>query len=151
MDLHQWISDVTGDESAQNISRQSGVPLRTVQNSLSTGRMGLENKLLISTAYGRHPLRTLVEWGVIDSAWESVPDIEAALRIAGEEQLAREVLRRMKLGAKTNVFDLPVDKLQRDFNQKSVSDRDALIARINSGEEPVAAQEATDPLEENQP
>lgn len=33
----------------------------------------------------------------------------------------------------------------------AMSDHDDLIARINSGEEQVAAQEATEPLEENQP
>lgn len=36
-------------------------------------------------------------------------------------------------------------------SRSTVSDHDDLIARINSGEIEVAAQEATDPLEENQP
>ena len=110
MNLTQWIEQVTGGATPQEIAKAANLPVRTVQHQLSTGRMSLENKILIGVAYRHHPMRTLVEWEVVNPEWASVPDIEAALRLAGEEQLADEVLRRM-LNGKTDVFDATVDDL----------------------------------------
>lgn len=110
MNLTQWIEQVTGGATPQEIAKAANLPVRTVQHQLSTGRMSLENKILIGVAYRHHPMRTLVEWEVVNPEWASVPDIEAALRLAGEEQLADEVLRRM-LNGKSDVFDTTVDEL----------------------------------------
>lgn len=96
MELNQWIAELT-DDTAQDIAKKAGLPKRTVQHQLNTGRMSLENIVKIAVAYSRHPLRTLIEWEIIDPAWASVPDIEAALKLASEDQLGDEVIRRMKL------------------------------------------------------
>ncbi|MHC2848806.1 hypothetical protein ACUXOC_000228 [Corynebacterium mucifaciens] len=110
MNLTQWIEQVTGGATPQEIAKAAKLPVRTVQHQLSTGRMSLENKILIGVAYRHHPMRTLVEWEVVNPEWASVPDIEAALRLAGEEQLADEVLWRMLRG-KNDAFDVTVDEL----------------------------------------
>lgn len=112
MNLTQWIEQVTGGATPQEIAKAAKLPVRTVQHQLSTGRMSLENKILIGVAYRHHPMRTLVEWEIVNPEWASVPDIEAALRIAGEEQLADEVLRRMLIG-KAEAFNVTVDELAR--------------------------------------
>lgn len=111
MDLNTWIAEITGGASSQEIARSAGLPVRTVQHQLSTGRMSLENRILIGVAYGHHPLRTLIEWEVVNPEWERIPNIDAALRLATEEQLADEVLRRMKLGVNTETLTTPVDDL----------------------------------------
>ena len=110
MNLTRWIEQVTGGATPQEIAKAAKLPVRTLQHQLSTGRMSLENKILIGVAYRHHPMRTLVEWEVVNPEWASVPDIEAALRLAGEEQLADEVLRRM-LSGKNDAFDVTVDEL----------------------------------------
>lgn len=110
MNLTQWIEQITGNATAQEIAKAANLPLRTVQHQLSTGRMSLENKILIGVAYRHHPMRTLIEWEIVNPEWERIPDIEAALRLAEEEQLADEVLRRMLLG-KNDAFDITVDDL----------------------------------------
>ena len=112
MELNDWLQKVTSGASAQEMASKAEIPLRTLQHQLSTGRMSLENKIRIATAFSHHPLRTLVEWGVVDHAWESVPDIEAALRLATEEELADQVLERMKRGlSNDSPLDTPVDEL----------------------------------------
>lgn len=110
MDLHQWLAGIT-DDNAQDIAARANLPKRTVQHQMNTGRMSIENVIKIAAAYGHHPLRTLIEWGIVDPAWESVPDIEAALRMATEDQLGEEVLYRMKLNPGATVGDKTVDHL----------------------------------------
>lgn len=123
MELNDWIQNVTAEASAQEISSKAGISLRTLQHQLSTGRMSLENKVRIATAFSHHPLRTLVEWGAVDAAWESVPDIEAALRLATDEQLTDEVLRRMKRGlASGSPLDTSVDDLMERRSQRSAAE-----------------------------
>lgn len=130
MNLTQWIEQVTGGATPQEISKAANLPVRTVQHQLSTGRMSLENKILIGVAYRHHPMRTLVEWEVVNPEWASVPDIEAALRLAGEEQLADEVLRRM-LNGKTDAFDATVDDLAARRSNTADSDVDSLPYAAN--------------------
>lgn len=111
MELSQWLASVTDCATAQEIAAAADLPKRTVQHQISTGRMSLENKVLIGVAYGHHPLRTLIEWDIINPEWERIPDIDAALRLATEDQLADEVLRRMKIGVSSDAFTTPVDDL----------------------------------------
>lgn len=110
MELNEWIAGIT-DDTAQDIAAKAGLPKRTVQHQMNTGRMSIENIIKIAAAYSHHPLRTLIEWEIIDPAWASVPDIEAALRLATEDQLADEVLRRMKLAPDATLGDKTVDEL----------------------------------------
>ena len=130
MNLTQWIEQVTGGATPQEIAKAAKLPVRTVQHQLSTGRMSLENKILIGVAYRHHPMRTLVEWEVVNPEWASVPDIEAALRLAGEEQLADEVLRRM-LSGKNDAFDATVDELAARRSNTPPSDVEPLPSAAN--------------------
>lgn len=130
MNLTQWIEQVTGGATPQEIAKAAKLPVRTVQHQLSTGRMSLENKILIGVAYRHHPMRTLVEWEVVNPEWASVPDIEAALRLAGEEQLADEVLRRM-LNGKNDAFDVTVDELAARRSNTPPSDVEPLPYAAN--------------------
>lgn len=124
MELNQWIAELT-DDTAQDIAKKAGLPKRTVQHQLNTGRMSLENIVKIAVAYSRHPLRTLIEWEVIDPAWASVPDIEAALRLASEDQLGDEVIRRMKLNP-DSVGNHTVDELAARRSNKALPTVDPL-------------------------
>lgn len=113
MELTEWLAGIT-DDTAQNIAARAGLPKRTVQHQLSTGRMSLENLVKIAAAYGHHPLRTLIEWEIVDRAWEKVPDVKAALRLASEDDLSDEVVRRLmelKEAKRTSSLDTPIDEL----------------------------------------
>ena len=105
MDFSSWLEDLTIDP-VSSIASKSGVPLRTLQHQVNANRPSFENLVRISAAYGRHPLHTLVEWGLLDSAWETVPNIEAALKLSTDAQLTNEVLRRLKGGS--TYYDRPI-------------------------------------------
>jgi len=163
MNLEKWLAKITTD-TAPEIAQRAGIPKRTVQHQISTGRMSIENLVKIGAAYGHHPLETLIDFEVIDPVWRTIPDIRAALRLAPEEWLADEVLNRMRAGAKTDEFTTPLDELIERKHHKANSsnsaptpdistevDHDAIIEQINAGKVKFAAQKRTLPLEENTP
>lgn len=120
-------------------------------------------------AYNRNVLEALVEAEFITEQEAglqkvNVPDIRSALRLAPEEWLADEVLKRMRAGVKTDEFAPPLDELVERKQHKAnklkpepkpdVStevDHDAIIEQINAGKVKFAAQKHTPPLEENTP
>ena len=120
-------------------------------------------------AYNRNVLEALVEAEFITEQEAglqkvNVPDIRSALRLAPEEWLADEVLKRMRAGATTDDFAPPRDELVERKQHKAnklkpepkpdVStevDHDAIIEQINAGKVKFAAQKHTPPLEENTP
>jgi hypothetical protein len=120
-------------------------------------------------AYNRNVLEALVEAEFITEQEAglqkvNVPDIRSALRLAPEEWLADEVLKRMRAGAKTDEFTAPLDELvarkQHKANElkpepkpdvSTEVDHDAIIEQINAGKVKFAAQKHTPPLEENTP
>ncbi|WP_315118586.1 hypothetical protein [Corynebacterium matruchotii] len=120
-------------------------------------------------AYNRNVLEALVEAEFITEQEAglqkvNVPDIRSALRLAPEEWLADEVLKRMRAGAKTDELTAPLDELvarkQHKANElkpepkpdvSTEVDHDAIIEQINAGKVKFAAQKHTPPLEENTP
>lgn len=110
MNIREWIASITED-GTNEIARKSGIAQRTFYNQLDKGTLTAENVIRVAITYRAHPLRALIDTGFIDPAWASIPDIEAALRLATEDQLADEVLRRMKISPDSTVFDAPVDDL----------------------------------------
>jgi|GEM_PF-885652 len=121
MDINEWISEVTGD-TARDISRHTGISERTLQHQLSTGRMSVENAVKISAAYGRHPLRTLIDLGVVDAAWAQVPDIDAALDLAPDDKLIEQLEKRLKradAAGRSDLFDTPISDLDARRSAKS--------------------------------
>ncbi|AQY55138.1 hypothetical protein LGCMVI_0010 [Corynebacterium phage LGCM-VI] len=79
---------------------------------------------------------------------------------ASDEDLVAEILRRMKAG-QADWAEKPISELDTRLNAKrgnnsptapphvTEPDYDAILDGINAGTEPIAAQKATDPLEEN--
>lgn len=106
----------------------------------------MENLIKIGAAYGHHPVETLIEWGIIDSAWRSMPNIRAALKLAPEEWLADEVLERMLRGANTDSFTTPVDELakRRRSNPEPLTDEELEDAVRDANARPRAAHPADD-------
>lgn len=108
MKFNEWLEALTGDGSAE-IAKKTGIPKRTLQHQVAHDKPSLENLICISSTYGRSPISTLISLGFIDEVWAQVPDIEAALRLATDEQLTDEILRRLLAGS--SAYDTPIDEL----------------------------------------
>ncbi|WP_141681561.1 hypothetical protein [Corynebacterium phoceense] len=106
----EWLSKVT-DDSVRSIARTVGLPPRTLATQLEKERISPENVISIAIAYGAHPVRALVDTGYLAEKYARTVDPMTALRSVTEDQLAYEVLRRMKLGVETDNLTTPVDEL----------------------------------------
>ena len=121
MNDREWLANITSDNPAE-ISRKTGIPKRTVHYQIERGTFSIENILAIAEAYECPPLRALIETGHVDSAWEKVPDIVGALRLASDDQLTDEILRRLQLGS--TAYDTPVNELIHERSN---------VSRLESG------------------
>lgn len=110
MNPHEWLRSIT-DDGPNAIARRAAISERTLYSQLERGALSVPNILKVCRAYDSNPIRALIDWGHIDAAWASVPDVEAALRLASDEQLTDEVLRRLRIVRDHPLYDTPVDEL----------------------------------------
>lgn len=115
----EWLDQVTNSSSNREVSKLSGVPMRTIYNQLEKGSLSPENVIAIAVAYGHHPVGALVDTGYLDEKWATQVDPAHALRTVTEDQLADEVLRRMNIGKAHGALDVPVDELTERRAKKS--------------------------------
>lgn len=111
MDHIEWLNALTNSASAREIGRRTEVPFRTIANQINRGHLSAEVVIGVAAGYGQSPVRALVDTGFIDEQWAEAVDPATALRKVGEDELADEVLRRMKLPGAHTVFEDPVDQV----------------------------------------
>lgn len=107
----EWIRKVTQGDSERAIGKKANVPFRTINSQLSRGSLSAENVISVAIGYGVHPVRALVDTGFLDAKYATEIDPASALRLVTEDDLADEVLRRMKLAGEHEAFTTPVDDL----------------------------------------
>ncbi len=108
----EWLRNVTNGDSVNATATRAGVVQRTLARQLEKERIDAENVIAIAVAYDQHPVGALVDTGYLDEQWAQQVDPSRALREVTEEQLADEVLRRMRLGVEAGgALDTPVDEL----------------------------------------
>lgn len=135
MTFQEWLSTITEDSIAE-ISRRTGIPRRTLQYQLANDKPSIENLLEISSTYGVSPIETMLYFEIISRAWEKVPNITGALRLASDEQLTDEILRRLKGGSQA--FDTPIDEVaaRRSNTQSAPADTHLRYAAKRGKPEP---------------
>lgn len=156
MEHTQWFKHITRNDSLREVARRAGVNNRTLSNQVSAGELKPEIVIKVAQGYDESPIIALIDLGFISAKWMTTLGTRTALSRASDEELTDELLQRLHL-----LSDEPADRVAEErartlksvdrSTEEAVSGHDDLIRRINSGEERVAAQEATDPLEENQP
>ena len=111
MDHRAWFETATDNATVNAAAKTAGIVQRTLARQLARNQISAESVISIAEAYGLHPVGALVDTGFLNEKWATAIDPSHALRKVDEETLAYEVLRRMKIGAKTDVFTTPVDEL----------------------------------------
>lgn len=146
-----WINTTTGNESVRATALKAGLAQRTLANQIEKDRISAENVIAIAIAYGAHPVRALVDTGYLDEKYARTVDPMTALRSVTEDQLADEVLRRMKRGLKTDEFTTDINDLAARRSgapmsgaSASLHDDDDGIVREFDWEEPHAADSSPD-------
>lgn len=120
MNHKDWLETIT-DDSVLAISKAIGTANSTLVAQLNKQKISPENVIRIAEHYGHHPVDALVETGYLDKRWAKAIAPLQALREVSEDDLADEVLRRMKLGQNSGALKQPVDELAArralDFDQ----------------------------------
>lgn len=111
MNNSEWLEQVTNNASVNAAANRAGIVQRTLSRQVERGEISAENVIAIAIAYGAHPVRALVDNGYLDEKYARTVDPMTALRSVTEDQLADEVLRRMKLGLKTSALTTGIDDL----------------------------------------
>ena len=111
MEHTEWAATITKGDAVNAIATKSGIVHRTFARQMERGKISAENVIAIATAYGHHPVGALVDTGYLDEKWAQQIDPAHTLRMVTEDQLADEVLRRMKLGQAHGALDEPIDAL----------------------------------------
>ena len=174
MDSREWISDLIGSDSIRAAAMKIGVSHSTIHRQLERGGLQPGTAIDLCRAYGRNPADGLVELGFINryELLRAETPLRVALETATNRQILEELLRRSDpearemFGSTNGLVGIAADaeplppRGQPHPNNSSTSgesdrasdyDHDAIIAKINAGEIKIAAQEATEPLEEHQP
>lgn len=124
MNNSKWLEKVTNNASVNAAANRAGIVQRTLSRQVERGEISAENVIAIAIAYGTHPVRALVDTGYLDEKYARTVDPMTALRSVTEDQLADEVMRRMKRGLKTDVLTTDINEVEtrrRSKQQKPVS------------------------------
>lgn len=119
----EWLIETTGNASPREVGRKAGISFRTVHDQSSRDRLSAENVIKISEAYGVHPVSALIDCDLLAAKWATTSDPVAAIRKVSDEQLADEVLRRMKLGSHVE-FETPINELEQRRSNRTTPDVD---------------------------
>lgn len=173
MEHIKWFERTTDNASALAASKNAVPPLNnaTLSRQINKGTFSPEVVIAIARGYNQSPVEALAQTGYLRTEEAVGQRPEAIAQLLSDQDLIRELARRVddNAAAWTDTFDGTIQKAQepdegeddlaarRAFNAerdaaqaaRAEDDLDALIDRINSGEEEVAAQRATEPLEEH--
>ena len=111
MNNSEWLEKVTNNASVNAAANRAGIVQRTLSRQVERGEISAENVIAIAEAYDVHPVRALVDTEYLDEEYARTVDPVSAIRMVSEEQLANEVLYRMKLGLKTSALTTGIDDL----------------------------------------
>lgn len=121
MEHSDWIDQV--GESVRAVAKAAGIPHRTLASQLEKGKIHPENVIRIAEALGVHPVGALVDTGYLAEKWARATDPVIAIRQLSDEQIADEVLRRMKLGSHVE-FETPINELEQRRSNRATPDVD---------------------------
>lgn len=112
MDHTEWITEVSDHETINAIATKADIVPRTFARQVERRNISAENVIAIAIAYGHHPVGALVDTGYLEEKWAQQVDPSRVLQKVSEDQLADEVIRRMKLGIeRSSPLNTPVDEL----------------------------------------
>ena len=159
----KYVTQLIGNDSYKDAAEKA----RFDKSAFSRWKKGAtadpEFVVKLARAYRANVLAALVESGLISEDEAKLRQVRiGGVQSASDEELISEILHRMKAD-QADWAHQPISQLESDLDQRRAErsntsaqqvhtpDYDQLITDINSGKEQVAAQEATEPLEEHHP
>lgn len=158
--IELWIRKTVGNASDREIGKLANIGQSTLSRQRRDGTVTVETAVKIARAYQVSVVPALLALDVLTEFDLKAFSTSSGIMDASDEDLVAEILRRMKAG-QADWVEKPISELdtrrkaKRGNNSPTAPphvtepDYDAILDGINAGTEPIAAQKATDPLEEN--
>lgn len=158
--IELWIRKTVGNASDREIGKLANIGQSTLSRQRRDGTVTVETAVKIARAYQVSVVPALLALDVLTEFDLKAFSSSSGIMDASDEDLVAEILRRMKAG-QADWAEKPISELDTRRNAKrgnnsptapphvTEPDYDAILDGINAGTEPIAAQKATDPLEEN--
>lgn len=158
--IELWIRKTVGNASDREIGKLANIGQSTLSRQRRDGTVTVETAVKIARAYQVSVVPALLALDVLTEFDLKAFSTSSGIMDASDEDLVAEILRRMKAGqadwAKKPISELDTRRKAKRGNNSPTApphvtepDYDAILDGINAGTEPIAAQKATDPLEEN--
>lgn len=110
-DTREWYEKTIGSDSTRAAAIASGIPVATLSRQ-APDALTPESVVKLARAYQVSAIDGLVAQGFLSEQDVEVIAARGALEDFTDEQLADEVLRRMKLGGESaQVYDLPISRV----------------------------------------
>lgn len=164
MNIADWIASLPGAPNPTEAAQKAHVSKATLFRHLERGETTAENVIALARAYGVRPVDALVELGYL-TAEEATSErlaIREALKGATIQEKWDSIAddmdnARLIIGSFPRFSDLDARALgsiggenrRQRRGHVDEPDYDSIISGINAGTEQIAAQEATDPLDEH--
>lgn len=161
--IELWIRRTVGNASDREIGKLAQIGQSTLSRQRRDGTVTVETAVKIARAYQVSVIPALIALDVVTEDDLKEFAMDAAIEDADDDTLGREVIKRMKQGSV--LMAMPIGEAENQLEARrsakrsenspatpphvATPDYDAILDGINAGTEKIAAQKATDPLEEN--
>lgn len=110
-EMKTWIERLAKRDSLRDIQAKTGISFSTLSRRLPDG-LSAEQVIQFARGYDAPVIDGLIAAGFLSEADRLDAAAGASIASASDEQLAEEVLRRMKLGGEAaGIFDQPISEL----------------------------------------
>jgi hypothetical protein len=131
--MRNWYKATIGSDSTRAAAIAAGIPVATLSRQ-APDALTPESVVKLAHAYQVSAIDGLVAQGFLSERDVEMIAARGALGEFSDQQLAEEVLRRMKLGSESaRIFDLPVhsvggmdDDAQEEWELRQVADREQI-------------------------
>ncbi|AKN76144.1 hypothetical protein D881_01875 [Corynebacterium ulcerans NCTC 12077] len=158
-----WYRSIVGTDTEKAAAEKARITTSTLNRQLAKGVLSEGNVIAIARGYGKNPVDALIRVGYLTDAEVRGKDDELAARLTDQELIHELAMRiNSEEAAWEETFshsmgnELAARRKAKAHNPSPDSpphvatpDYDAILNGINAGTEKIAAQKATDPLEEN--
>lgn len=137
MEHKEWLEKISNGYPIRSLSKALGyASASTLSSHLSRGKLNCKTVIDIALFFEQSPVQALVDTGYIPAEYAATYSPLEAVKALSDEELADEVLRRMKLGGTHAAFTTPVDNLIKMPSTEQLLAGGARYAALDTEPEP---------------
>lgn len=111
--VETWIRETIGDASDREVAKLSGLGQSTLSRQRRDGTVTVETLVGIARAYQVSVIPALIALGVVTEKDIMIFSAQSRLSDASDEELADEVLRRMRSGSE--LMNAPISSVEKSL------------------------------------